>query len=322
MLAPALTMKDFDTFTLEGNEFVNVCEGINFALGFIKNNPGLGEFGWVNNEMGSMDNVNRLLQALKPLPYIHLIQLKNCCGESVNGYDILRSFLTGNKHFKDIDLSSNSIRTAGGTHLSDYLATDPPLERLSLEDNMINDNDATLIAEALKRNTSLKHLSLERNAITDVGCNALRNTLFDATSLNSVADSNHTCYIRGLGLGFGDVAINDVTNSKDNRRRKIYSLLSSRHNEETNSFHLDQELGNGDDGYSLKLVPKVLECVHLSSEIGYREYLRQEAGRFLTAAVNGGDVQENDAVTPLSVMYEILRSWKIPEMYEHRGVSS
>ena len=58
----------------------------------------------------------------------------------------------------------------------------------------------------------------------------------------------------------------------------------------------------------------------LRKSIGYREYLRQEVGRFLTVAVNGGAVQENDAVTPLSVMYEILRSWKIPEMYEHHGI--
>ena len=59
-------------------------------------------------------------------------------------------------------------------------------------------------------------------------------------------------------------------------------------------YHLNLEFGNEDeDDDSLKLVPRVLESVHRYSYV-YRPNTAQ----------------------PLSIMYEILRSWKIPELYE------
>jgi len=323
MLMPSLTMKDFRALELDGNEFVNARDGIFFAVGFIKNNPRLEEFVWINNDLGSMDNANHLLGALCSLLSIRRIHLQNSCGENVNGYDILRSLVSSNAQLKDIDLSSNNIWTMGGTHLSDYLATNPPLEELSLEDNHFDDNDVTLIAQALKQNTNLKSLSLKRNAITDMGRNELHNTLFDASTLNSVADSNHTCLISGVGFGIYDVTTNLAFNSKDSREAKIYSLLSSRHKEETNCYHLDRELGNRKkDGCSLKLAPHVLQRVYLSSEIGYRECRKQEASKNFDSELLGGTVQKNNPVTSLSIMFEILRSWKMPEMYEHLGTSS
>ena len=76
-----------------------------------------------------------------------------------------------------------------------------------------------------------------------------------------------------------------------NRGRKIYRLLDSRHWEGTNVQHLDAEFGDE----SLKLVPKVLEAVNVYAEYG------------------------DEDVHPLSLMYEIMRSWKMPSLYEHNG---
>ena len=81
-----------------------------------------------------------------------------------------------------------------------------------------------------------------------------------------------------------------------NRGRNIYRLLDSRHRKGTNVQHLDAEF----DDDSLKLVPKVLECVNV-----YAGYIDPSA----------------PAVHPLSVMYEILRSWKMPALYENNGES-
>ena len=76
-----------------------------------------------------------------------------------------------------------------------------------------------------------------------------------------------------------------------NRGRKIYSILSSSNREGSNVRHLDSEF---EDDY-LKLVPKVLESVH-----GYAGYSSHPTGD----------------VRPLSIMYEVLRSWKMPTLYE------
>ena len=101
--------------------------------------------------------------------------------------------------------------------------------------------------------------------------------------MNAVADSNHTCDI--------DIAsCNDPDKLKANKGEKIYYLLSAMHRDGVNVRHLESEFE--DD--SLKLVPKVLESVNIYAEYGS----------------STGDVH------PLSIMYEILRSWKMPTLYE------
>ena len=88
-----------------------------------------------------------------------------------------------------------------------------------------------------------------------------------------------------------------------NRARKIYHLLSVRNREESNVYHLNLEFGdddNDEDDAALKLVPKVLECVQRHAEI-YEIY--------------GFGFPY---VIPLSIMYEVLRGWKVPELYERR----
>ena len=180
----------------------------------------------------------------------------------------------------------------GQTHLPDFLATNPPLKTLRLGNNKLNDIDAVLIASALKRNTNLISLYLIRNVITDVGRKSLCNAIFDSSSLNAAADSNHTCCIRGI-----DAKIVDTNsyngNIRANRARKIYIILSARNQDESNVQHLDLEFG--DD--SVKFAPKVLECVY----------------RYSTGLTPLFGVKY---ALPLSITYEILRSWKMPELYE------
>ena len=240
-----------------------------------------------------MDDANCLIEAIISHPSIDVIGLENCFGDNVNACGILFSLLlASNKEFSHIDLDSNNIRTGGGTEIPDYLATNPPLKELRLARNHLDDNDAILIGRAMKRNTNLRDLRLNQNDITDVGRDALRNAMFDSTSLNTVADSNHSCSIKGLD--FGDIFNNQYEESKSNRATKIYSLISSRNREGTNVQHLNAEF----EDESLKLVPKVLEAVNVYDE--------------------GGD--EGD-VLPLSIMYEVLRSWKMPTLYENNGLA-
>ena len=216
-------------------------------------------------------------------------KVSNCCGEGFNGYDLLCLLLQFNRNLTCIYLQNNNIQTNGGTHLPDFLATNPPLGTLRLENNNFNDVDAELIASALKQNTNLKHLYvLGGSQITDVGGSSLHDALFDSSSLNAAAVSNHTCYILGLDP---DCGFNNTDTAKVNRGRKIYSILSERNRAKSNVHHLDLEFG--DD--SVTFVPEVLECVQRYSKLRLGVH-----------------------VPPLSIMFEMLRSWNMPELYGMR----
>ena len=112
---------------------------------------------------------------------------------------------------------------------------------------------------------------------------------------NAVSDSNHQCDIQGIDLG--DIPNND---RGPNRARKIYHLLSLRNREGSNVQHLNLEFDDEDD--SLALVPNVLAGVQKYCDV---------AGYF-----------HSDQVHPLSIMYEILRSWKMPQLYECRVMTT
>ena len=289
LLTPALKDRPIVFLGVQDNEFVNPREGVDFAVEFIQSNQLLKRLRWANNPIDSMNDATHLVEAIIGHPLLDWVRLENCFGGNVNAHDILCSLFTCNKHFSYIHLDSNNIRTEGGTEIPDFLARNPPLEELCLASNHLDDNDAILIARALKRNTNLQSLDLGQNEITDIGGEALGNAIFDATSLNSVADSNHTCCIVGMNIGIWENCLED--SSEVNRGRKIYSLLSSRHLKGSNVQHLDAEFEDDD----LNLVPHVLKCVNI-----YAEYY---------------------TVRPLSVMYEILRSWKMPTLYESNGAS-
>ena len=137
--------------------------------------------------------------------------------------------------------------------------------------------------------------------ITDIGRNALTKVVFDRTSLNSMSDCNHVCIIHvdgGINVPTGSSNGNRYLPSSNARRvSKIYQLLSERNKEGSNVQHLNLEFDDGDEenDNSLKLAPHVLECVQM-----------------------GGFVS-SDSVKPLSIMYEVLRGWKMPELYEKRS---
>ena len=178
----------------------------------------------MNTTIDNMVHVTRLLEVLSTHQSLERIRLENCCkAKDVDGYSILCSIVTDHAHILGINLDSNMIRPMG-THLTHFLATNPPLNELSLQDNLLDDDDARLIATALKHNTNLRKLHLDGNNITNDGCTAIGSVLFDRSSLNSAATSNHTCMVSGIDL-------EECTNNKydlpeRNKHLKIYALLS------------------------------------------------------------------------------------------------
>ena len=77
------------------------------------------------------------------------------------------------------------------------------------------------------------------------------------------------------------------------RRRKLYKLLSARFLAGSNARLLNAELG---EPGTIELVPRVLERIHQCS-----------------------DGRSADSPLLLSLYFELMKSWKMPELYEHRG---
>ena len=297
LLASALKRKAiFKYVVFDGNDFVNTHDGIEFAVETVGYNPKLEQFEWVNNQIERMEDARYLVDAIISHPLINHIRLDSCFSEYINGYDVFRCLFTSGRSFSHIDLEWNGIETGGSSEISDYLATNPPLISLYLANNHLNDDDAILIARALKQNNNLKDLRLGDNDLTEIGKNALSNAIYDSTSLNSVSDCNHSCYIDGIGGNMHDPSITP----KCNRARKMYHLLSLRSRERSNVKYLNSEFDDEDD--SLTLVPNVLASVQQYCYGGMHDY--------------------SDQVHPLSIMYEILRSWKMPQLYECRGMTT
>ena len=272
-----------------------------------------------NNPLEGVENAQLVLDAIIGHPSITNISLENCLrGGGINGYDMLCSLLASGKSFEYIDLDNNDIETglldlegnsiSGNTAIPDYIASNPPLKKLFLSGNKLDDDDAIWIARALRQNTNLEHLYLHNNDFTDIGCQALSKATYDSTSLNSVFDCNHTCSISGIygedGIGIPLFCKNastpaGVSKLKTTRGMKIEYILCARHREGSNVQYLNLEFdGDDEDGaLTLKFVPKVLEAVYNYSNHCYNDALR---------------------INPLSIMYEILRGWKMPELYGNR----
>ena len=304
LLLPMLKHKPIGPINLQNNSFVNVREGIEFAEEVMKSNERMDIFSWKSNAINSMEDARYLVDAIVRHPSIDKVHIMNCFGGDINGYGLLRPLLAGDKNFSAINLDRNHIRTGGDTAIPDYLATNPPLTHLCLANNNLNDEDARLIARALKRNTNLQYIFLVGNNITEVGCNALSKAVYNPESLNSLADCNHTCII--CGIDFGNIPENFPQSTPlDNRSGKIHHLLSVRNKKEgSNAYHFNLELGGEeDDDELLGLVPHVLESVN-------RYAKRRPPPKYHKAYY---------VSSPLSIMYEILQSWKMPELYELSG---
>ena len=186
LLKPVLKNKPIGSNNLQNNSFVNVREGIEFAVEVLESNETMKVFSLASKTINSMGDARYLVDAIVRHPSIDKIRLDHCFGGDgiqfggdVNGYDVLRPLLAGDKNFTYIDLERNHIRTGGGTVISDYLATDPPLKKLDLRNNNLNDEDARLMSQALKRNTNLGYLFLFDNDITEIGCDTLRNAILN-----------------------------------------------------------------------------------------------------------------------------------------------
>ena len=312
MLTQALAATKVKNVYIKGTDFVQVCHQVNFVTKIMQDNSRMRVFRWKGNPIYTIQHANDLVGAITNHPHLKAIDMSNCFTQGNHGHETLCRLLSGDKYEK-VRFHNNNIITLGSTHIPDYIATNPPLTILNLKSNHLDDSDARLIARALKQNTKLKILCLGGNDITEVGINALKRSIFDPSStLNSAAISNHTCLIKGVGLEkyFYDKAATE----REIRGKKIYSLLSKRSIESSNAYHLDLELG--EDG--LKLAPRVLSCVNRYKKryIDWQQGYFGQSYRYISSWPE--DVNFKPLIRPVAIVYDILRNWRMPELYERK----
>ena len=292
LLSKALESTHFTGFTLRDNSLGQ--SGIDFALEYLQRNCILSFFSLCDNTINSMKDIEQLCEIVEAHPSIDALSLVKCRGADVDGYEMLQMIMTAGKiKLKVLNLSQNGISTGGDTFISDFLAGNPMLKTLWLNGNQLDDNDAIAIAGALKHNKNLRSLDVKNNRkISKAGWLALRKAEFDETSLNSAADSNHTCLIEYQllqGLGISEI------NGDDSdycfapmyvRQKKIYTVLSSRNRGCTNVGHFND--------VPVELLPDILSSIERYSEYHIHDHAPPQSA--------------ND-VKPISLMLEILQRW-------------
>ena len=316
MIEVSLRQKGITKFVLDENNFSG-HEGVQFATDVLKSNRTIGTFCWDDNPFRNKEDAYKLVDAILEHPTINTVEFVDSLNEDIAPLQRLFGGM-GTGTLVKVDLSFNDIKTNGDRCIPDFLSTNPPLKTLLLKGNRLNDDDALHIALALQSNTNLRYLDLKSNELTNEGISAVYllaiiglslsddrsdTESFSDLTLNAVSGANHTCEIHGI-LG-SENTMNDLDESiesaskmfmndsiksgKWNRGRKLFWVLVIRH---PNASHIESELPERNMGF----VPHVLACINT-----YSTYWRRS---------------DFIANCNLSVLFELVRDWKTPEMYQ------
>ena len=205
------------------------------------------------------------------------------------------------KKLLSLSLTHNCIRTGGDTLIADFIRNNSTLIKIKLINNHLDDNDAMMIASALEHNTKLQYIEIRNNNLTNAGWKTLQKAVYDCSSLNSAADSNHTCSIDfPSDCDYDNVReINGLECSGVYpppydpwyiRQKKIYSILSSRNRNGTNVDHFDEDM-------PVELLPRMLHSIH-----NYASY-------HVPSKYHDVPPRDSQDVKPISLIYEILQRW-------------
>ena len=276
-------------------------KGRDFILNYLKHDRILKELLLYENPIfDSVKDIKRFCQIIRKHPSIKTFGITGYSDWhtfDTSKYQMLKSIMNAGKtKLTTIYLSDNAIKTGGGTFISDFLAKNPILENLHIEDNHLNDNDAVAIASALKHNTKLLCLDIGGNDFTAAGWEALEKVVFDKTSLNSAADSNHNCTIDFPEEDDKYDEVKSMNGSHPDsdytfveyfvRRKKIYNVLSARNRIRSNVEHFED--------VPFELFPDMVVSIE-----DYSDYHIED---------DTPDQDDND-VNPLSIVYEMCRQW-------------
>ena len=304
-LLHGLERTHFKSFTFSNNSFGR--HGIPMVRYILERNPHLKELELFGNPI-EREEAEILCRRFQNHPSLEQLTLNGCCNGY--GFHMLCSVLGSCDELTSLNMSVNDISTGGSTFLPDFISTNICLTVLNLNGNNLNDHDAVLIADALKRNNTLRELYLGDNGITESGQDAFWKAVYDTTSLNAAAKSNHICQIILSHYSRGKTYYSNDSEDPDiNRRRKLYNILAGRNREMSNVQHF------GD--LTHKHLPEVLTLVQSSGGTRPRCHPRLQAHSVQTTYQYGANV------SPLSIIYDLMRKWdEAFALYESCGRSA
>jgi len=233
-----------------------------------------------------------------------------------------------------VDLSGNKLQTNGTKLMIKHLKKNPPLSILTLVGCSLSSKSAEGLCNALKRNTNLAHLDLRGNNFNSKAVpffvdalrnnstlltlnmssnnmkimerkNLIRRALCDPTSLQTIAESNHTCLVTLNKGNNGNFSTNENEfrniNALENEGQKIrYKVIASLFTLKTIKF---------DPLYfqntPLELMPRLLELVQ--QELGCGKYGREVWKQRVCAKGS------NPCLTRV---YEVVHGWSmLPSLF-------
>ena len=233
------------------------------------------------------DHIERLCSVVINQQLLEL-SLSDISNDSGVGNAILSSLLTSDElQLEKLSMIDCNITSDVSRLLANFISMNRSLIELRLDGNTFNDSDAALIANSLRHNSTLRLFKVAHNNITDGGFETFRPVLFDESSLNTAAYSNHCCFIPQLGPHRNFNLSNAENAMEVNRGKKIYSILSRRHLHDSNAQYFSE--------IDVKILPDMLEAVQKYSIIGGET--EDEANLF-------------ESVRGLSIIYEVMRRWE------------
>lgn len=241
-------------------------------------------------------DIDILCDAINTKYSLEALELSDC--ESNEG-DLCHIFnKLKSKSLQRIYLGGNNLANLRRTDMSEFLSSNPSLRLLTLWSIPFNEEDVNYIADALRNNTTLRKLVIEASPDhIPTNWNHIESAVFNQRSLNAAYDSNHVCSIKITHTQSSILdKLNKYNDPVNNRRKKIYNILSTRNRRRENTAHFES------DGISVKHIPRILALLKPLSE----HHLRDNNGS-----------QHEDEVKPLSIAFEIMRYWKIPELYNN-----
>lgn len=278
LIFSALEGKHLKKLTLSGT---NLCSaGFASLTEYLGSNATLQQLTLNKNKIDESVDTEQFGRALMKHPQLEYLSLRECSlGNNISTLShILHS---GIKH---LFLGCNEIGSRGGFIIASYLTSNPPMESINLERNQLNDTDIVHFANSLKTNTRLRQLTLSANKFSLVGVKLLFNEIFNPTTLNNVADCNHTCSLHLFTKFFNPIqrvnvsSLDQRTDAAENKRNKI--LLALRIADSQLSYF---------EGVPLELMPFVLTQIQ----------------------------QEEVATNKLTRVFQCMKSWIVP----HMGIS-
>jgi hypothetical protein len=145
----------------------------------------------VQNPINDMNAALSLSGVLKLHPSIRHVDMSDC--NLGNDPEILSVILQSD--VEDLEIADNNINSLGAIKIAEYIESNTSMMCLRLYGNLLNDDDAVIICQALQENYKLYFLQIYWNNFTSVGVKALFSSIFDSSSLNAIADSNHALII-------------------------------------------------------------------------------------------------------------------------------